>query len=44
MLIVRQGSAALRHLIFANCTKPIEEAIRFSLEEALVGGEDLVFR
>lgn len=44
MLIVRQGPSVLRQLVFANCARPIEEAIRFSVEEALTSDSDLVFR
>ncbi len=44
MLIEQQGPSVLRRLVFSSCERPIEEAIRFSLEEALISGGDLVFR
>jgi len=44
MLIVHRGPSVLRSLVFMHCDKPIEEAIRFSVEEALASGIELVFR
>ncbi len=44
MLIEQQGPSILQRLVFSSCEQPIEEAIRFSLEEALTSGGSLTFR